>query len=476
MKRTRRNFLQSAGMTAAGFLGLQKHLELTANTADASKKPKVSQPYQSQETKYGDLVADPKRLLDLPEGFSYTVLSVTGDTMSDGLKTPGAPDGMAAFATKDDKVILVRNHELSDNQTFEGPYGIVNEKLCDVDLKKLYDPGHGKRPQLGGTTNVLYDPKTQQVEKQFLSLAGTERNCAGGPTPWGTWITCEETVSKSGEHREFHHGYNFEVPATGEIGLVDPVPLKDMGRFNHEAVAVDPASGIVYQTEDRDDGLITRFIPNEPENLKAGGKLQALVVKGQTSCDTRNWPDKGEARFPVEESVDVEWMDLEDTENPEDKLRQNAYKAGAAIFARGEGMWYGNNRIYFACTSGGIAKSGQIFIYEPSPYEGTQKETEKPGKLMLYLEPNNTRLLEYGDNLTVAPWGDVVLCEDGAKEQYLRGITPTGKIYTLARSSYVGNSELCGVTFAPNHATLFVNIQRPGITLAITGPWKNLKA
>src|SRR6056300_1385801 len=110
--------------------------------------------------------------------------------------------------------------------------------------------------------------------------------------------------------------------ATSEMGLVDPVPLKDMGRFNHEAVAVDPVSGIVYQTEDRDDGLITRFIPNEAENLKAGGKLQALVLKDHSSCDTRNWPDKGEPRFPVEESLDVEWMDLEDTENLEDKLRQ----------------------------------------------------------------------------------------------------------------------------------------------------------
>ncbi|MDC0325361.1 PhoX family protein [bacterium] len=474
MKSTRRHFFQSAGMTTAGFLGLQKYLQLDVKAQEKPQAPKVSQPYQSQETKYGDLVADPRRILDLPEGFSYTVLSVTGDTMSDGLKTPGAPDGMAAFAAEDGKVILVRNHELSDHQTFEGPYGIVNEKLSELDLKKLYDPGHGKRPQLGGTSNLVFDPKLQRLEKQFLSLAGTERNCAGGLTPWGTWITCEETVSKSGDNREVHHGYNFEVPATSNMGLVDPVPLKDMGRFNHEAIAVDPTSGIVYQTEDRDDGLITRFIPNEPENLQAGGKLQAMVIKDKKSCDTRNWPDKGEPRFPIEESIDVEWMDLEDTENLDDKMRQNGHKAGAAIFARGEGMWYGNNRIYFACTSGGIAKSGQIFIYQPSPYEGTMKESKTPGKVMLYLEPNNTRLLEYGDNLTVAPWGDIVLCEDGAKEQYLRGITPTGKIYTLARSSYAGNSELCGVCFAPNHPTLFVNIQRPGITLAITGPWKSL--
>lgn len=451
-------------MTTAGFMGFHRYLGSEG----------VAQDYQSETDKYGQLVVDPKRLLDLPEGFSYKVLSVTGDTMSDGLRTPGAPDGMAAFAGRSGKVILVRNHELSDNQTFEGPFGILNEKFEGLDPAKVYDPGNGKRPQLGGTSNVVYNPETQCVERHFLSLAGTERNCAGGPTPWGSWITCEETVSKAGDHREVDHGYNFEVPASETPALVKPMPLKDMGRFNHEAVAVDPVSGVVYQTEDRDDGLITRFLPNEAENLSAGGKLQALVVKDQPGCDTRNWPDTGATRYPLEQALEVEWMDLEEVHNPEDKLRINAHEAGAAIFARGEGMWYGNNRIYFACTSGGVAKSGQLFVYHPSPHEGSSKESEAPAKLMLYLEPNNTRLLEYGDNLTVAPWGDVVLCEDGANDQYLRGITPTGKIYTLARSSYVGNSELCGVCFAPNHPTLFVNIQRPGITLAITGPWTQL--
>ena len=475
MRHSRRNFLKSAGMTAIGFLGIHRYINSQVYAQSNSRRFNGPQEYQNELNKFGMLVKDPKRIIDLPEGFNYTVLSVTGDIMSDGLRTPGAPDGMAAFVGNDGMTILVRNHELSDDQTFEGAFGVANENLGLVDIKKLYDSGQSKRPQLGGTTNILFDPKKQQLKKHFLSLAGTERNCAGGPTPWGTWVTCEETVSRSGDFREKDHGYNFEVPATSNILLNDPIPLKDMGRFNHEAIAVDPASGIVYQTEDRDDGLITRFIPQEPENLKAGGKLQALVVKERSSCDTRNWPDTGKVRFPLEEMVDVEWMDLEDIHNPDDKLRSNAHEAGAAIFARGEGMWYGNSRIYFACTSGGIAKSGQIFIYEPSPYEGTSREMDHPGKLMLYLEPNNTRLLEYGDNLTVAPWGDVVLCEDGAQDQYLRGITPAGKIYTLARCSYLGNSEMCGVCFAPNHPTLFVNIQRPGITLAITGPWKNFE-
>lgn len=309
------------------------------------------------------------------------------------------------------------------------------------------------------------------MESRFLSLAGTIRNCAGGATPWGTWISCEETVVKEGEYLDRNHGYNFEVPATAEIGLCDPVPLKAMGRFNHEAVAVDPKTGIVYQTEDRQDGLITRFIPIKKGRLALGGRLEALVVKSTNSCDTRNWPETGAGRIEVGDSLEVAWMPIEDPENLEDTLRTDAHKAGAAIFARGEGMWYGSGKIYFACTDGGIAKSGQVFIYEPSPVEGTAEEATEPGRLTLYLEPNNTQLLQYGDNLTVAPWGDVILCEDGAKDQYLRGVTPGSKIYTLARDSYFGKSELCGVCFAPNHPTLFVNIQFPGITLAVTGPW-----
>ena len=295
----------------------------------------------------------------------------------------------------------------------------------------------------------------------------------------------EETAVKGREteekpdpwcHLEHAHGYNFEVLATSEMGLCDPIPLKDMSRFNHEAVAVDSSSGVVYQTEDRDDGLITRFIPNEPGNLPAGGTLQALVVKGSHSCDTRNWPDTGKPKFPVEETLDVEWLTIEDVDNREDRMREVAYKAGSACFARGEGMWYDDHKIYFAYTSGGIAKSGQVFIYRPSPFEGTEDERKQFETLPLFLSPNNTQLLQYGDNLTVAPWGDLVICEDGAEQQYLRGITPDGKVYTLAMSSYLGNSEICGCCFAPNHPTLFLNIQKPGITLAITGPWDSLRS
>lgn len=463
---SRRRFFQHAGAVAAGFAGLSRLLE-------ASAKP---QPYQSELEAYGELIDDPNRILDLPKGFEYTVMSKTGDPMSDGFRTPGAPDGMAAFSLDKERVIVVCNHELTNDNTFPGPYGLMNELAAKVPDGKFYDVGKEGRPSLGGASTFVYHLERREVESHFLSLAGTERNCAGGPTPWGSWISCEETTVKAGDAHNQHHGYNFEVPATADLSLCDPIPLKAMGRFRHEAVAVDPATGIVYQTEDEEDGLITRFLPSEPGNLQAGGRLEALVVKAKKSCDTRNWPDSGAAMLPIGRPMEVEWMPIEDTENLEGKLRENAFQAGAAIFARGEGMWHGSGKIYFACTNGGIAKSGQVFTYIPSPHEGTEQESKIPGKLMLYLEPNNTRLLQYGDNLTVSPWGDVILCEDGDADQYLRGITPEGKIYTLARNGYFGKSELCGVCFAPEHSTLFVNIQFPGITLAVNGPWEKISS
>jgi len=502
MQTSRRQFLSRAGSVSAGFLGLRLHSSRSSAQGLPGLGPRLrrdEEGYQSEFERYGPLVPDPRRLFDLPAGFRYTVISRAGDLMSDGLRTPGAPDGMAAFAGEDGRVILIRNHELGSEMTFDGAFGVDNGLFAKADRDRIYDAGEGIRPHLGGTTTLVYDPATQTVERQFLSLAGTCRNCAGGPTPWRSWISCEETVEVSWESErrsrerrrpggeetvteapadekrdnfnEKDHGYNFEVPVTAEGGLAKPVPLVGMGRFNHEAIAVDPATGIVYQTEDRDDGLIYRFIPSERRALAAGGTLQALCIKGRSGADTRNWPETGKPKVPVNEPLDVEWITLDQVESPRDDLRTRGNKKGAARFARGEGMWYGRNEIFFACTNGGISKTGQIFRYRPSRFEGTDQEMESPGRLMLYLEPNNTHLIQFCDNLTVADWGDLMICEDGTEHNYLRGVTPDGKIYTLGDSAYFSRSELCGVCFAPNHPTLFVNLQRPGLTLAITGPW-----
>ena len=321
----------------------------------------------------------------------------------------------------------------------------------------------------GAAAIVGHHTRSRRLINQHLSLAGTLRNCAGGPTPWNSWITCEETVERVGEFCAKDHGYNFEVPVTDAPGLAPPVPLKAMGRFNHEAVAVHPATSIVYQTEDRDDGLIYRFIPTKPERLIEGGRLQALAVSDQPSLDTRNW----EGQKVETGTLGVKWIDLDGIDSPNDDLRRRGFAQGAACFARAEGMWYGREAIYFACTNGGREKKGQIWRYFPSPYEGTREEDKDPGKLELFIESHDGNLLENADNLTVAPWGDLIVCEDRSSDSipFLVGITPQGRFYRFGRNA-MSDSELAGVTFSPDGTTLFVNIQHEGLTLAITGPWQ----
>ncbi|WP_276371345.1 alkaline phosphatase PhoX [Chryseolinea sp. H1M3-3] len=447
---TRRNFIRQSLAVSAGIAGLNQFLSI----------PALAMPKRMMQTD--------EKWLELPEGFTARMISKWGDKMSDGFFVPGKGDGMAAF-NLNEKVVVIRNHENSPLPAKFGPYGEDMALFSKVNKLNAFDYGYGKTPGLGGTTTLIYNESKQVVEQQFLSLTGTYRNCAGGPTPWGSWLSCEEDTSPKSETSETKHGYNFEVPAANKK-LLTPVPLKEMGRFNHEAVCVDPTTGIVYQTEDRSDSLIYRFIPKEPEKLHLGGTLQALVIRASKAFDTRNWETP---TLNVGETVDVEWITLSDVDADADDLRLRGHAQGAALFARGEGMWYGNKEIYFACTNGGAKKCGQVFKYIPSPSEGKKEEKDNPGKLVLFAEPNNMDILKFCDNLTVSPWGDVILVED-SKDSYIRGITPEGKIYNIGRN--VGSdSELAGLCFSPSGKTLFVNVQTQGLTFAITGPWNSLR-
>ena len=441
----RRTFLKYATATTFAFTGLERWM---------------AQP-SFAEGGYGPLLSDEGRVLNLPRGFSYQIISRTGERMTDGFLVPGAHDGMAAFGDRSGRTIIVRNHELGSGSSEVGPFGAKNVLMSKLRQSDIYDTA----PGLGGTTTLVYDTRTKRLEQHYLSLAGTMRNCAGGPTPWNTWISCEETMQRADSDHRKDHGYNFEVPA-GD-GLAVPIPLKAMGRFNHEAIAVGPA-GIVYQTEDRGDGLIYRFIPNRPQNLQQGGRLQALKIRDQAGLNTNN---RSGSRIPVKTKLQTEWVDLENVESPEDDLRQQGHSRGAATFDRGEGIWTGQDGIYFTCTAGGRSSAGQIWRYVPSSHEGTPEERNNPGTLELFIEPNDTRLLDSADNLTIAPWGDIFLCEDGPGDNRIIGVTRQGEIYDFARN-VMNNSELAGATFSPDSTTLFVNIQNPGLTLAITGPWR----
>ena len=431
----------------------------------------------SADVGFGRLVPDAERILDLPQDFSYQVISRYGEEMDDGLLVPARHDGMAAFPGKDGSTLLVCNHENPARVQRMGAFGRASERLDRIDPSKVYDFGKGSTPGTGGTTTIVYDAEKRQRKRIHLSLAGTEINCAGGPTPWGSWLSCEEIFRDPGSsfewngvvNREKKHGYVFEVRADEE-GLADPVPLKDMGRFEHEAAAVNPATGIIYMTEDRHRSLWYRFLPNVPGKLHEGGKLQAMAIKGMPEFDTRNWIQR--PRLEPGTWLDTAWVDLEEPDVSENDLRFRGRRRGATIFARGEGLCYADGEFFMTATIGGKLRLGQVFNYRPSPAEGAPAEDENPGRLQLLAESTSDSLLQNADNLTMSPWGDLVVCEDTAGHCGLVGLRMDGTQYPIADNAHT-SSELAGVCFSPDGATLFVNIQERGMTVAITGPWNS---
>lgn len=442
----RRHF--TLGLAATAFAGL----------AACARSPRLSA--DSASIGHGPLRSDPAGLLDLPDGFSYRVISEAGAPMSDGFRVPDRFDGMAAFPAPGGRVALVRNHELSPRHRASGPAPDGDGATRAFDRNAA-----GALP--GGTTTMLWNPRSGLVERSHLSLAGTIRNCAGGPTPWGSWLSCEEDVSRAGNGLGRDHGWVFEVPAAA--GLAEPRPLTAMGRFNHEAVAVDPRTGIVYLTEDRSDGLFYRFLPNVRGKLDRGGRLQALAL-GEAGFDTRNWTSRA---LDTGQWRDARWIDLDGTDAPDDDLRLRGARAGGALIARGEGLWMGAQDVFGCATSGGAAKLGQVFRYRPSRFEGTSAEAREPGRFMIFVESDDPSLFNFGDNLTVAPNGHLIVCEDQYTDRvdnHLRGVTPDGRLYTIARTPM--QTEFAGACFAPDGQTLFVNLYSPGRTLAITGPWQ----
>jgi len=443
----------------------------------------------------GDLRNVP--LLRLPRGFEYTAISIRGNRMSDGVLVPGDHDGMAAFPGKWGNVVLVRNHELSPAEDEAG-----SKVGCLAPNGKQYDPFKGEADGLGGggTTTLIVDRYGRAI-RDYVSLGGTIRNCAGGPTPWGSWISCEENVSVPSSEPDnvvtVKHGYNFEVPS--ELGeAVDPIPLIAMGRMNHEAVSVDK-DGTVYETEDRGDSAWYKFVPKkrprEFGDLQEGGDLYAMVIDlGQKSnCNEDPIPT---GKFPLEnpetECVDtrglgregagsmlpflgqplkVRWVKLEDVDPEEDTLRFEAQKKGAAVFWRGEGAWYDKGKHYWICSGAGDAAEGQVWCYDP------KQET-----VTMIVESTDENLLDGPDNMTVAPDGTIYLCEDGSGNsenpdapnfsQYIVGVDKSGGLFQVAHNIIPDDtSEFAGACFSPNGRYMYVNSQGIGITYAIQGPW-----
>lgn len=401
--------------------------------------------------------------LALPEGFKYAVLGRSGVAMSDGNPTPIAHDGMAAFEGPDGLVRLIRNHEVRDAP---GASSIG-------DPETAYDPMAG-----GGTTtlDVRIGDGEIEVVRDFVSLNGTLVNCAGGPTPWGSWISCEETTQGTANGFARPHGYAFEVPSNAD-GPVEATPLLALGRFVHEALAVDPETGLLYLTEDFASSGFYRFLPDEPGRIPAGGRLQILAVEGAPNHDTRRGQRTG-PRHPVR------WIDIDDVEPPEAEsdplavFRQGARK-GAAAFSRLEGCGWGPDGVWFHATDGGDAHCGQVWLYRPE--EGAGADPAGAGTLELVFESPGPEVLDQPDNLVVSPRGGVLICEDCDGAIHLRGLSPAGEVFPFARN-LLNQREFAGACYDPSGRVLFFNLQgdtvtgranpAPSMTFAVWGPWE----
>ena len=410
--------------------------------------------------------------LALPEGFQYNVIGKKGDPMADGRATPTLHDGMHTFKVKNE-LRIVRNHEVS-NQS-------LPRENAAIDPKNAYDETAG-----GGTTTLVIDPKTRTIVRDFVSLSGTLINCCGGPTPWGSWISCEETTlgptvrtssrgTKTGGFPK-PHGYCFEVPASLN-STVNPVPLKAMGRFTHEAIAVDRKTGIVYETEDYTEAGFYRFLPNRNKRLAEGGTLQMLAIKDKPQYDTRTGQRQGSV-------FTTTWVTIDNPDpaeadvDPLAVFKQGKAKGGAT-FARLEGCCAdGRGTVYFISTSGGDAKGGQVWRYE--------RENKNEGRLTLVFESPNREVLDMPDNVCLLPKSHLLfMCEDsdyvgegGTPENFVRILTPEGRLADFAKN-IVPNNERCefaGATFSPEGKTLFVNLQLVGATFAIWGDWSKFKS
>lgn len=427
--------------------------------------------------------------LALPPGFSYHTFGAFGSAMSDGFITPPIHDGMGCFDMGDGTLRIVRNHELGEGN--DVPAGTVIG-----DPKTAWD-----RKAPGGTVTIELDATTAEYQGSWISLNGTDTNCSGAVTPWGTWLTCEETVAGVKSGRKRAHGYVFEVDPA-EDGAVLTRPYRAMGRMLHEAGAVDPTTGVIYLTEDEGPDGFYRFLPRhytegERPDLREG-VLQMLRVKGQPRYNTI-------VNQTVGEPLTCNWVTIDDP-NPRDAednasavFRQGRAK-GAAKFLGGEGCTFRDGAAVFGSSEGGDAGLGQVWQYTPKANIG---ELDERGELVLLFESTSRAELDGPDNMTTSPGGGIVICEDGnLKSNRVMGLKPNGQMVTIAENLVsvqrhyieamgklydptvpddgpsagdgVGFSEFAGATFSPDGKWLFINIQVPGITCAITGDWSSL--
>jgi hypothetical protein len=430
-----------------------------------------------------------REILALPPEFEYITFGDIGAPMTDGNPTPVALDGMAAFRSSKHTVRLIRNHEDRQSPGVGSVLGPASAK---------YDTLGG-----GGTTTLDFDLEERRFVRDFISLNGTTVNCAGG-IAWREqgWITGEEILTGPAQGWGQKHGYQFFVPLDRD-GPELTEPLTAMGRFAHEACAVDQNTGIVYQTEDPGSGVgagFYRFLPEDRRDLSEGGRLEMLAIAGRPQYDARE-------NQQLHTKFQVEWVEIEDPDPANAVLSTvftEGYSKGGTKFNRLEGCWYGGGSVFFASTSGGGTSAGdgkngdvnsdgfkegwgQIWEYR------APKNKRDGGTLRLVFESPDGSVMDGPDNLCITPRGGLIVCEDDPSSAYsatdtepvapgitdvnrLIGVTEDGGSFEFA-VNILNDSEFAGACFSHDGEVLFVNIfgtgaPGSGMTCAIWGPWK----
>ncbi|MET7697808.1 alkaline phosphatase PhoX [Streptomyces sp. NPDC005485] len=479
MSLTRRDFARKSAITGAGVaLAGSVGALATAPNALASTETGIDSAESGHGhggVGYGPLVPDPKGLLALPAGFSYRVITYSGRTMLEsGEFTPSNHDGTATFHGPRGATLLVNNHELKGPRAgWQYPVPLT-EGL-------VYDPAAA-----GGCTVV--EVRHDKVA-EWVGVAGTSTNCAGGSTPWGTWLTGEETEDKAGQNgMTKDHGYIFEVDPCDRRANQNPKPVKALGRYAHEAAVVDPKRGRIYLTEDAagPNGLLYRWTP--PQGFEHGhGRLKTLADDAGSLQAFKCFDSGGQFVDDLSRATKigtvygVDWVDVPDRDAKTVSVRKQFTDGQVTRARKLEGMWWGDGGTYivssFAREESPVQHDGAVWFYDPKRRTLTLKVL-----LGVNPDPSVDGAFDGPDNITVSPYGGLVIAEDGEGIQHLFGATDSGRTYPIARNELnIGTeeepeySEFTGVTFSPDGGILYANIQTPGIMLAITGPWKRQK-